>query len=233
MTLNKPSLSSKPDLTTFEKSINKLVPGFLKIEWNLEALLACALENFEPGSAREDIEIKWINTLQDISEEMDNFFRDILGYPIWIVWRHRIKMNRWRIAVGFWDRKPASYMIIQQGRKDKMRYGEVMHKNSAFVGPAYTAPFARGKKIYPYLLSEAFVETKKSGYDWAYGAVSFENESSIKGIDKFGFFRFAGSFLLHKYFFRYRIIKAEVSYPEAVDLSNTQTNRIVVKSTES
>ncbi len=226
MSLHTESSFSEPELSAVEKFLNKLLPDFLQRRWTSEALLVCDLKDFVPMEPREDVKVVWIKKTEDISKELNQFFVGILGSLWWFVWRNRVRSSKCYIGVAYWENKPASYIMIQLGRENQVRYGKIMCDNSSFVGPAFTASFARGRKIYPYLMSEAFKVSKELGYKYAYGSVSFENDSSIKGIDRFGYYKFAGNFLLHKNFLKYKIQRAKVVIPEAVDLSKTKFSNI-------
>jgi RimJ/RimL family protein N-acetyltransferase len=96
------------------------------------------------------------------------------------------KKNKWCYTI-----KEGDTLVHTSYLYDSVFLLKLLKKNGPVIGDCYTNKQYRGQSIYPQVINKIAFETLKKGIQDVFIVVSPENISSIKGIEKAGFTKFA------------------------------------------
>jgi len=117
--------------------------------------------------------------------KMDHFMEFNVPSFKYKIEKSRIK-NKWSYTIRESDKLiHVSYLY------DNIFLLKLVNKNGPVIGDCYTNKQYRGQSIYPQVINKIALETLKQGIQEVFIVVNQENISSIKGIEKAGFNKFA------------------------------------------
>jgi GNAT superfamily N-acetyltransferase len=165
----------------------------------LELFMACDLAKFEPVAPREDVQIEWFEDTRSLQPRHREFLQGYLGLRTRMVWSWQLRGSGAWLALATWNQMIAAYLLVQIKTGGGLRrYAPLMRDRSCVVGPAGTIPAARGHGIYPYLMNASLERCKNAGLACVYAAPQYQNEASIRGMQKDKNWAFVGRLLLRR-----------------------------------
>ena len=96
------------------------------------------------------------------------------------------KKNRWCYTI-----KEGNTLVHVSYLYDSVFLLKLLEKNGPVIGDCHTNRQFRGQSIYPKVINKIALETLREGFKEVFIVVNPENSSSIKGIEKAGFIKFA------------------------------------------
>lgn len=96
------------------------------------------------------------------------------------------KKNKWCYTI-----KEENIVVHTSYLYDTVFLLKLVKKNGPVIGDCYTKTNYRGQSIYPQVINKIASETLKKGIQDVFIVVNQDNMSSIKGIEKAGFSKFA------------------------------------------
>jgi len=213
-----PYLPVPEELPTFsasERLLQKVLPSFLAPELRLGVLFACNLADYAATAPREDVTIHWFEKPEGFTPEQTAFMVGQVGRIEWVGWRLRMLLGRCWLALAQAGGRTVHFTFVQFSGGGCRPYRRIMLPRTAIVGLCFTAPEARGRRIYPYVVSQALGRLKAAGYAWAYIQTDVMNAPSLKGIRSDPDWKHVGRLLLRRRALgRFRIEAATIDNPE-------------------
>lgn len=174
-----------PVLSAWDRFLCRVLPRVVHPYWKLELLYVIRLNDFVTPPERNSIKIDWLEDLRNATGEQIEYMSEHIGRIGWWFWQRRLNHRNCWLGLASMDGQIVHYtFVLPSGKPPFNRYASIAHKNSAAVGPCYTSQAARGKGIFPYVVSRAFDLLKHRGFSWGYISVRIENAASMKGIRK-------------------------------------------------
>lgn len=96
------------------------------------------------------------------------------------------KKNKWCYTI-----KENNILVHTSYLFDKVFLLKLFKKKGPVIGDCYTNKLYRGQSIYPQVINKIALETLNKEIDEVFIVVDYDNVSSIKGIEKAGFSKFA------------------------------------------
>ncbi len=205
-----------PARSRLERVFSRLLPEPLAPHWALEEFFVSDLSRFVPGKPRDDIEVEWFTHTRQFGRPHWDFLKRHMGRQARLLWLYRVDYGGCLLALASWGGAIRSYLLVQLTRIGSLRrYAPLMQPNSVYIGPAFTAPEARGQGIYPCVLRRGLQRVKEAGFHWACISALCDNQPSLKGIRKDGNWIYVGRVLLrrHPFGLYYHIHGATIDNP--------------------
>lgn len=165
---------------------NRVLPRQLRGRRVEERLYRSRLDHVRPVPPRDDVELIWVGARDQLRRGMWELLRAQTGRIGSMLWARRLA--RGQVVIGFaaCDGRWVHYSILNlRGRI--VESAGLPSRDAAVVGPCFTAPEARGRGIYPHVISAARLELRRRGARWAYIFASAANAASLRGIEKAGY----------------------------------------------
>jgi len=198
-----------------DRAFQKVLPAFLAPDCRVSDLFACRLADYEPAGAREDVTIRWFEKPEGFTPEQTAFMAGQAGRLEWAGWRLRMLLGWCWLGLGALGGRTVHFTFVQFSGSGCRPYRGIMPPRTAVVGLCWTAPEARGRRIYPYVVSQALGRLKAAGYAWAYIQTDVMNAPSLKGIRSDPGWKYVGRLLLRRRALgRFRIEAATIDNPE-------------------
>ena len=204
-----------PSLSGWDTLLRTVLPATLRPGWKLDHLFACDLRAYEPSGSRDDVHVEWLRSVSDLHPNHERFMVGHTGRAVWLGWKHRLRRRYCELALGRMEDQIVHSTFVTQAGPGMRPYGPIMRPRTALVGPCFTAPAWRGKRIYPYVLSRVLLHLKRMGCAWALIHSRIDNVASERGIRQCDGWVYVGRFLLRRPpFGRHRIVGATLTHAE-------------------
>jgi len=176
---------TEPEYSATDRLWRRILPGPVRPEWTLHDLRAASLADYQSPINRSDVRLDWVSRPDELTPAHKAFLNSYLGLPARLRWMRYLRRKGAWIVWAWWRDAIRHLTLVQLGQGGGfVRFREILRPNSAYVGPAYTSPEARGQGIYPYVLASALERLRDHGYETAYISYRHTNDASRRGICK-------------------------------------------------